>query len=116
MTTLNTLAVIVTENIFTENWVAGGQDFPYRDKSPEHNVDTQQMTNIMADRKNAFIDQYRKEPMFEDSLDEFDDARNVAQELLEEYQACERADYIVSLSSLSSLPFPQLKLISIHSQ
>ena len=45
-------------------------------------------------KKNAFIDQYRKEPMFEDGLEEFDDAREVAQELLEEYQACERADYI----------------------
>lgn len=46
-------------------------------------------------KKNAFIDQYRKEPMFEDGLEEFDDAREVAQALLDEYLACERADYIV---------------------
>lgn len=28
-------------------------------------------------KRNAFIDQYRKEPGFEDGLDEFDDARFV---------------------------------------
>lgn len=44
------------QQFFAENWVAGSQDFPYRDKSPEHNVSTQQITTIMVDRKNAFID------------------------------------------------------------
>ncbi len=55
---LSVLPEPALQQFFTENWVAGGQDFPYRDKSPEHNVDTQQMTTIMADRKNAFIDQF----------------------------------------------------------
>lgn len=46
--------------------------------------------------RNAYIDQYKKEPMFENGLEEFDDARAVAKELIEEYEACEREDYIVS--------------------
>lgn len=47
-------------------------------------------------KRNAFLDQYKKEPMFENGLEEFDDARAVAADLIEEYKACERPDYIVS--------------------
>jgi len=43
--------------------------------------------------RNAFLDNYRKEPMFEDSLDEFDYARATVQNLVDEYRACERSDY-----------------------
>lgn len=44
--------------------------------------------------RNAFLDNYRKEPMFADSLDEFDDARETVQHLVDEYKACERPDYV----------------------
>jgi tubulin gamma len=44
--------------------------------------------------RNAFLDNYRKEPMFADSLDEFDHARETVQNLVDEYRACERADYV----------------------
>lgn len=65
-------------------------------------------------RRNAFMEQYKKEKMFENSLAEFDDARHVtptcasvgpyvfhratAEELLKEYKACESADYISYVS------------------
>jgi len=45
-------------------------------------------------KKNAFLDQYKKEKMFSDNLDEFDDARATCDELLKEYKACESPDYI----------------------
>jgi len=45
-------------------------------------------------RRNAFMEQYKKEKIFENSLVEFDDARATAEELLKEYKACESADYI----------------------
>ncbi len=45
-------------------------------------------------KRNAFLDSYRKEPMFQESLDEFDDARETVQSLVDEYKACERADYL----------------------
>ncbi|CAK5264714.1 unnamed protein product [Mycena citricolor] len=45
-------------------------------------------------RKNAFLEQYKKERIFENSLDEFDDARATCEELMKEYKACESADYI----------------------
>lgn len=45
------------QQFFAENWVMGSKDFPYRDKHPEHNVSTSQIATIMADRKQAFIDQ-----------------------------------------------------------
>ena len=45
-------------------------------------------------KRNAFIDNYRKEPMFRDDLTEFDDAREVVQNLIDEYHAAEREDYI----------------------
>ena len=44
--------------------------------------------------RNAFLDNYRKEPMFADSLDEFDHARETVQNLVDEYRACERRDYV----------------------
>ena len=44
--------------------------------------------------RNAFLDNYRREPMFQDSLDEFDHAREVVVDLMEEYRACERPDYV----------------------
>lgn len=43
--------------------------------------------------RNAFLDNYRREPMFADNLDEFDHARETVQNLVDEYRACERPDY-----------------------
>jgi len=45
-------------------------------------------------RKNAFLDQYKQFPMFEDSYDELDSAREVVQSLVDEYKAAETPDYI----------------------
>jgi len=45
-------------------------------------------------KRNAFVEQYKKERMFENGLEEFDDARATADELLKEYKACESPDYI----------------------
>jgi tubulin gamma len=63
-------------------------------------------------KRNAFLEQYKKEKMFANGLEEFDDARYAlifvitsrfsfvfllsatAEELLKEYKACESPDYI----------------------
>ncbi|KAG8746520.1 gamma-tubulin [Ceratobasidium sp. 414] len=45
-------------------------------------------------RRNAFLDQYKKERMFEHGLEEFDDSRATVEETLNEYKACESPDYI----------------------
>ncbi|KAF7440957.1 gamma-tubulin [Pleurotus ostreatus] len=45
-------------------------------------------------KRNAFMEQYKKEKMFENGLEEFDDARATCDELLKEYKACESPDYI----------------------
>ncbi|EDQ87501.1 uncharacterized protein MONBRDRAFT_21602 [Monosiga brevicollis MX1] len=45
-------------------------------------------------RREAFADQFRKERMFRDNLDEFDDSREVVQSLVDEYQAAERPEYV----------------------
>jgi tubulin gamma len=44
--------------------------------------------------RNAFLDNYRQESMFSDSLDEFDHAKEVVVSLSEEYKAAEKEDYI----------------------
>jgi tubulin gamma len=44
-------------------------------------------------KRNAFLDNYQREPMFSDSLDEFDSARETVQNLVDEYRACERPDF-----------------------
>ena len=64
-------------------------------------------------KRNAFLEQYKKEDMFANGLEEFDDSRlvspilcyitclrapltnrRVVQELTEEYRACESPDYV----------------------
>lgn len=45
-------------------------------------------------KRNAFLENYRQEPMFQDNFDEFDDSRETVQSLVDEYKACERPDYV----------------------
>lgn len=56
-------------------------------------------------KRNAFLDQYKKEKMFENGFEEFDDSRAVVEELLREYKACESPDYI-SYVSVSYMLWP----------
>jgi tubulin gamma len=44
--------------------------------------------------RNAFLENYRQEPLFSDNLAEFDHAKEVAVSLSEEYKAAETEDYI----------------------
>jgi tubulin gamma len=72
-------------------------------------------------KRNAFLEQYKKEKMFENGLEEFDDARYdlfsfgwalfltelapcsaTAEELFKEYKACESPDYITYVRLLQS--------------
>ena len=57
-------------------------------------------------QRKAFLDQYKREAMFADSLDEFDSSREVVQELINEYEACESPDYV------TWVPFPLLSFAS----
>jgi len=45
-------------------------------------------------KRNAFLDAYKKEPIFKDNLDEFDDAKQIVEQLVDEYKAAEKPDYI----------------------
>jgi len=45
-------------------------------------------------KREAFIDQFKKEAMFSDNLDEFDDSREVVQQLVDEYHAARKENYL----------------------
>ncbi len=45
-------------------------------------------------KRNAFLEQYKRQAMFMDGLEEFDSSREVVQELIGEYEACESPDYV----------------------
>ena len=45
-------------------------------------------------KKKAYLDRFKKEDMFKDSLDEFDDSLEVTQKVINEYKACEKKDYL----------------------
>lgn len=45
-------------------------------------------------KKNAFLEQYKKFPPFEESLGEFDEARAVVMDCVKEYEDAEDADYL----------------------
>ena len=57
-------------------------------------------------KRNAFLEQYRREPMFADGLEEFDSAREVVTDLIEEYKAAERPDYVTFAGGGSRGPGP----------
>lgn len=40
------------------------------------------------------MDGYRKQPMFKDNLDEFDESRETVVKLIEEYKSAETPNYI----------------------
>lgn len=48
----------------------------------------------MLRKRNAFLEQYKREAPFADGFGEFDEARDVAQDLIAEYEAAENADYL----------------------
>ncbi|EEQ34213.1 gamma-tubulin [Microsporum canis] len=45
-------------------------------------------------KRNAFLEQYKKETPFADGLGEFDEAREVVMDLVAEYEAAEKPDYL----------------------
>lgn len=45
-------------------------------------------------KREAFLEQFRKEDIFKDNFDELDNSREVVQQLVEEYSAATRPDYI----------------------
>jgi len=46
-------------------------------------------------KREAYIEQFRKEDMFADNLDEMDDSREVVQNLVDEYIAATKPDYLM---------------------
>jgi tubulin gamma len=55
--------------------------------------------------RNAFLDNYRQESMFADSMDEFDDSRETVVELADEYRAAEQDDYLHRHRGENATPF-----------
>ncbi|KAJ5915663.1 gamma tubulin MipA [Penicillium verhagenii] len=55
-------------------------------------------------KRNAFIQQYEKTPPFADGLGEFDEARAVVMDLIHEYEAAEREDYLEPVASKETDP------------
>ena len=45
-------------------------------------------------KRNAFIENYKKEKIFEETLQEFDNSQEIVEGLIDEYQAAERTDYM----------------------
>ncbi|KAL4221904.1 Tubulin gamma-2 chain [Mactra antiquata] len=45
-------------------------------------------------KREAFMDQFKKESVFKDNLDEFDDSRESLQQLVDEYTAATKPDYL----------------------
>jgi tubulin gamma len=48
----------------------------------------------MLAKRGAFLDNFKKTKLFQDSLDEFNEAEEVVRGLVDEYAAAERQDYI----------------------
>lgn len=58
-------------------------------------------------RRRAFLDNYEQHGMFKDDLSEFEDSREILENLAEEYKACESSDYINWVSEKGAKEMPQ---------
>jgi len=45
-------------------------------------------------QRNAFMETYKKEAIFRDNLDEFDDSRETVRMLIDEYSSAEKEGYL----------------------
>jgi tubulin gamma len=45
-------------------------------------------------KRSAFLEQYKKTPIFSEDLGEFDEAKEVVQGLIDEYEEAENEDYL----------------------
>ena len=45
-------------------------------------------------KREAYLEQFKKEAIFSDNLDEFDDSREVVQQLVDEYHAATKENYL----------------------
>jgi len=45
-------------------------------------------------KREAYLDQFKKEALFSDNLLEFDESKEVVEELIEEYKAATKMDYL----------------------
>lgn len=45
-------------------------------------------------KREAFLEQFRKEDIFKENFDELDTSREIVQQLIDEYHAATRPDYI----------------------
>jgi tubulin gamma len=45
-------------------------------------------------KRNAFLEPYKREAPFRDGLGEFDEAKEVVQSLIDEYEDAENSDYL----------------------
>lgn len=45
-------------------------------------------------KRGAFLDQFKREAMFKDDFNEFDEARETVKNLVEEYEAATKKEYI----------------------
>ena len=45
-------------------------------------------------KSQAFLDKFRREDIFKENLDELDASREAVQQLIEEYEAATKPDYI----------------------
>lgn len=65
------------------------------------------------------MDQFKKEAIFKDNLDEFDNSREVIQQLVDEYHAATKPDYLswgtqqVRKSPLLGVQKPRLSLSNL---
>ncbi|EPY88166.1 Tubulin gamma-1 chain isoform 4-like protein [Camelus ferus] len=89
------------EDIFRENFDEldrsreGGQElllWPLRSTSYLFESSCQQYDKLR--KREAFLEQFRKEDIFRENFDELDRSREVVQELIDEYHAATRPDYI----------------------
>lgn len=63
-------------------------------------------------KRNAFLEPFRRDPLFDGNLEEFDSSREVVQELLDEYKAAESDNYIDWASSGGTIPLQRSKATS----
>lgn len=55
-------------------------------------------------KRNAFLDQYKKMDLFKDGFEEFDESREIVQNLIDEYKSTEKENFLDTVEYIDSHP------------
>jgi hypothetical protein len=100
---LSVLPEAAIERYLSDSWVMGSDEFPYRDKDVQNNVDVEKIVSVIKDRKDAFIEYFGADVVKRWEERNPLQAARVRGEVEKSLKGVMKAEYIVAPLSIQGL-------------